>query len=271
MEDFLAWAGYGIPALFGLFLGSFANVCILRIPKEESVLRPGSHCPGCGRPIPWYDNIPLLSFLILRGRCRRCRRRISLFYPMGEAAGGLILTLAWWRAAFSPAAGGEAGDIPIRFAFLSYLWLDLWILSWIDAKHRIIPDSLSLPLLPAGLLFRYLPLFLTSGGETAGAAARLAPLREALLGAGVGGGILAALAWAGRRIYKKEAMGMGDVKLMLGAGAFLGPAGTAWALGIASLLGGLWAIALVLLRKKRWREEIPFGPFLASGIFLATL
>ncbi len=239
--------------LLGLSLGSFVNVCLHRLPEGRSLLRPGSHCPRCQAPIQWRDNVPLLSHLWLRGRCRSCGRPISLLYPAVELLAAALLLALYWRHGARP----------------FFLWAGaplttlLLAVSLIDAKHQIIPDVLSLGLLGAGLLLSpWNPLLGT------------APLPRLLwAGAGVlaGFGLMLAVAFLGRALWKKDALGGGDVKLMAALGAFLGWGGVLATLALGSFLGTLWAAALFSLKKLRRGSYLPFGPFLALAAWILWL
>ena len=224
-----------VVVLFGLVIGSFLNVVIARVPEHKSVWRPRSACPGCGAAIAWHDNIPLLSFFVLKGRCRQCRMAIPRRYPFVEAATGAAFALAYVRL-------GQTPDFVVAAAFLAMLIA----ITAIDFAHQIIPDVITLP------------------GIVAGVAANLATGRvawpESLIGIAVGGGIFFVIILASR-----GGMGGGDMKLGAMFGAFLG-----WKLGLLAVLlgvltGGVMALCLLLLGKKGRKEAIPFGPFLALG------
>ena len=221
--------------LFGLVIGSFLNVVIARLPEGKSVLRPRSACPGCGAAIAWYDNIPVLSFALLRGRCRACGMAIPRRYPIVEAATGAAFALAY----------GLLGPTP-DFVVAAALLAALIAITAIDLSHQIIPDVITLPGILAGVLSNL-------------ATGRVAWL-ESLLGIVVGGGIFLVIILASR-----GGMGGGDMKLGAMLGAFLG-----WKLGLLALLlgvltGGIVALCLLMLGRKGRKEAIPFGPFLALG------
>jgi leader peptidase (prepilin peptidase) / N-methyltransferase len=251
----------------GACIGSFLNVCIHRMPADESVVRPGSRCPGCGAPIAWYDNVPILSWIWLRARCRRCQAPIATRYPLVELATAGLAVLA--VLVFGPTV--QAG---IAFAFAAALLL----VSVIDLDHRFIPDEVSLPGILVGLAVSFLP-----GPPT--------PL-ESALGAFLGGGVLWAVAWIYERTTGIEGMGLGDVKLLAMIGAFLGWRAIPVVLVIASITGSAVGLAVMLapsgrelrrrvvrrlgrrallpfVRRAARRTEIPFGPFLAFGALLA--
>jgi leader peptidase (prepilin peptidase)/N-methyltransferase len=242
-------------AVFGAMLGSFLNVCVYRLPRNESVVRPASHCPGCGKPIAWYDNVPVLSFLLLRGRCRHCGARISPQYVLVEVAGALIWGgAAWWFGPSLPA---------VRSAVLATLALGIALT---DARHFVIPDEFSLGGLGLGLGLSFAP-----GG--------LGPV-GALVGAVVGFALLwvvkAAGDWALRRglIRGEElsqvleegerptTLGLGDLKMMAMVGSFVGWKGVLLTAFLGSLAGVVVFLPLVLLKR---RAPVPFGVFLAVG------
>ena len=225
-----------IAGLFGLTIGSFLNVCTLRWPQDESVVFPGSHCPKCGADIRWYDNVPVLGFVLLRGRCRACRGQISLQYPLVEFATGLV-----WAGMFSYA--GLSWE-----AFRGGIFLTiLFGIALSDARFYIIPDQFSIGGLLIGLAMALLP-----GG--------LAPL-QALLGALLGFGLLQIIAVGGKRMFKKDAMGGGDIKMMAMVGSFLGLAGVLLTVFLGALLGSLIFGPISYKTKKL----VPFGIFLAAG------
>jgi leader peptidase (prepilin peptidase)/N-methyltransferase len=234
LED--SWMIAGAAGLIGLLLGSFLNVCTLRWPTDESVIRPPSHCPGCGMEIRWYDNIPVLSYLILRGKCRSCGAFISPQYPIVELTTGLI-----WAGSFTQY--GVTFE-SLRGALFLTILLGIAIT---DARFYIIPDQFSLGGGLLGLALAPLP-----GGLTT---------PEALLGAGVGFGVLWMVAKAGTSLFKKEAMGGGDLKMMGMVGAFLGVPGVLLTLFLGALLGS------VVFGPISWKtgKLVPFGIFLAVG------
>lgn len=228
---FLVYAG-----LVGAAIGSFINVLVARLPAGESPVRPRSSCPACGAMIAWYDNVPILSWLILRGRCRRCRSRISIEYPLVEAGTAAIWVGVAWL--YGPSWTGLQGAVLLSIVLAIAL---------IDARHYLIPDSLSLGGLVAGLALAPLP----------GPPSVLA----SILGAVAGFGVLFAVGVAGEWVFKKPAMGGGDMKMMAMVGAFLGPAGAMLTIFLGALLGTI-VFAPVALRTDR---EVPFGVFLALG------
>ncbi|MBR4591694.1 MAG: prepilin peptidase [Elusimicrobiaceae bacterium] len=235
--------------MVGLIFGSFLNVCIYRIPREKSIAWPPSACPNCNEPIKWYDNIPVLSYLLLLGKCRHCKKPISMQYPVVELITGVLTCLFVWRFGLTVWTGAVLVAV---YALL--------ILSAIDFEFMIIPDRFSLGLIGWGLLVAWFnPNF--SG---------LWWQREltSLLGAGVGLFGVLALALIGTWLFKKEAMGGGDVKLMGGVGALIGWQGVITTIVFASFLGLVYAIFLMIFKGKKRGDAIPFGPFLSLGALI---
>ena len=231
-----AWIVSVLAGLVGLMIGSFLNVCTLRWPEDESVVFPGSHCPKCGKPIRWYDNVPVLGYMLLRGRCRACREPISLQYPLVELATGLV-----WAGMFSYAGlSFEA----LRGALLLTI---LFGIALTDARFYIIPDQFSLGGLVLGLGLAFLP-----GGIDA---------LDALIGAIVGFGLLESVAVVGKWMFKKDAMGGGDIRMMAMVGAFLGWAGVLLTVFLGALLGAVIFGPISYKTKKL----VPFGIFLAAA------
>jgi len=241
---------YFISFVLGLAAGSFSNVCILRLPKDESLWSPRSHCPRCGKTLRNIHNIPLISFLLLKGRCSYCRASISWQYPFVEALMCALFVFHAWR---------YSNDLS-RMIIADVFGFYLLTLSIIDYRHRIIPDELSLSLLGFGLLGSFWNPMLSGP-----------PSLKFLtsFGASLSGGLfMLFLAWAGEKAFKKEALGGGDVKLIAAFAAMLGWSGILGPLLIGSLTGGAVALILLILRKKRLGETLPFGPFLSLGAYL---
>jgi len=228
-------------------LGSFLNVCIARLPRGESVVYPASHCPRCRAPIRAYDNIPLVSFVVLRGRCRDCRAPISWRYPLVEALAAAAGLVVLWR--LGPSWEGLRALV---------LVLALIAVTFTDLEHRMIPDWITLPGILVGLAFQLYP-------------APWSGLADGLLGAVVAGGLFYAIAWLSPRVFGKEGMGGGDIKLAAMMGAFLGLKVVIVAIYAGVLVGGVSAVALLVLGLARFREHIAFGPFLALGGVVAAL
>jgi len=232
-----------IGALFGAIFGSFLNVCILRLPAEQSVVRPPSRCPKCGYELRWYDNVPIVSWLLLGGKCRSCRTPISIQYPLIE----LVTALIWAGFAWSLGPSLELARGAVFFTILLGIAMT-------DAREYIIPDEFSVGGLAAGLLFA-LP-----GGYH--------PIGDALLGAAAGFGLLYLVAIGGKAVFKEEAMGGGDIKMMAMVGAFTGWTGVLLTIFLGSLLGTLIFVPLALIGKKKL---VPFGVFLALGAAVTYL
>jgi len=233
-----------IIAVFGAVVGSFLNVCIRRIPQEESIVRPGSHCPACKTPIRPYDNVPLLSFILLRGRCRACGEAIGLRYPLVE-----LLTAVAFVALF--VRFGITIDFGVAAAFVAALIA----ISFIDLDHRIIPDVISLP----GIVIGFVLALIGLGPSW----------QDSLGGILIGGGFLWAVAEAYYRATGREGMGGGDIKLLAMVGAFLGWQSVLLVLLISSLTGSVVGGLLMFVRGEDSKLPIPFGPFLAAGAVVA--
>jgi len=236
----------------GLVLGSFLNVCIHRLPLGLSVVRPRSRCPGCGEDIRWYQNIPVLSWAVLRGRCAGCRQPISIRYPFVEALSAALCLAAWLIYGATPA-------FPIAAGFA----LAMVVLFFTDYDHQLLPDAITLSGLVVGLAVAWFNPFLR--GEEWRA------VWSALSGAAIGSGML----WGFGAIYGKlrgvEAMGLGDVKMMAMVGAFTGPAGVLFTIFGGSLVGAIFGLAMVPLRGRSLQDTLPFGCFLAPAALLALL
>lgn len=239
----------------GLIAGSFFNVLIWRLPRHESVVRPPSHCPACNRPIRPWENIPVVSYILLRGKCAGCRKNISPLYPFIElltAAAALFL----WHTVAASRSSDWLHDAHIGLQCLALLVMIP--LTAIDIRHYILPDSITLPLFGAAIAAAFLP------GDTT-------PL-QAVFGTVAGGGTLFGMGWLGKIIFRKgDAMGGGDIKLLAAAGALWGPKIALLSIFFGALIATLGALALVVSRRLREDHRIPFGPFLAVGIWIAVL
>ena len=248
-------------AIIGLVVGSFLNVCIARLPVFRSVV-PRSACPQCGTGIAWFDNIPVLSWLILRGSCRTCQGTISPGYPLIELLMGCLALLLFVRIV--PNANVlDAAHLAAWVVYLGFFGA-LVVACYSDIRHRIIPDETSLYALPVALLCAALLDQLGYSGWPAPG------LRQAFWGATLGGGFLGATGWAARRVYGPDALGMGDIKLVAAIGAFLGalPAVVAVLLG-ASLLGAITGLVALVWTQRR--VYAPFGPALAAASIVYVL
>jgi leader peptidase (prepilin peptidase)/N-methyltransferase len=235
---------YATVAALGALVGSFLNVCIYRLPRGESTVWPGSHCPACAAPIAWYDNVPLLSYFWLFGRCRSCHASISMRYPVVEAANaaGYVIILAVFGPSWTALLYG-------------ILFSALLVVTGTDLTHKIIPNVVTVPGIVLGLVGAgtVLPTGLVNG----------------LLGIAVGGGILWSLAWASPYLFGKEGMGGGDIKLLAMIGAFLGWKPALLTIMIGSLSGSIIGVGLIGFGIMKRDEYIPFGPFLVLGALVS--
>jgi leader peptidase (prepilin peptidase) / N-methyltransferase len=240
-----------LASVFGLMAGSFFNVVIYRMPRGESVVWPPSKCQTCGYRIPFYLNMPVLAWLILRGKCKSCGAPISAQYPLIEALTGAV---AGGVAAFFAFAhpGADLGFM-LAFAYLALATIPIFV---IDIRHFLIPDLLTYPGIALGLALSFIP----DG---------LAP-SQSLIGAAGAGGILWSIGFAASFILKKEAMGLGDVKLAAMAGALFGLQTALFGLIFASLLGCLVGVPVLLMRRLDENRHIPFGPFICVGTAVAA-
>ena len=235
---------YVVAFVLGTIIGSFLNVCIHRLPRRESIVWPASRCPACGQAIAIYDNVPLLSYLWLRARCRVCRARISLRYPVIELANGVGYGLLLWH--FGP------GWSTVIYAVLLS---SLLVVTAIDLEHQIIPDVITLPGIGLGLLCASTVLSVGFVNSVAGIL--------------VGGGLLWVLAWLSPYLFGKEGMGGGDIKLLAMIGAFLGWRPVLLTVMVGAIVGSIVGLGLIGFRLMRRDEYLPFGPFLALGAVVA--
>ena len=244
--------------ILGAIIGSFLNVCIFRIPRDKSIVRPGSSCPGCGAPIRFYDNIPLISYLIiLRGKCRKCGEPISIRYAAVE-----LLTALLFAAIV--ALFGLSVDAAAALIFACILI----VISFIDLEFQIIPDIFSLGGLLLGMILSFVrtpPFF---GQEILVPFGSLPAILQSLLGVLLGGGILYAIARLYEVVRKAEGMGGGDIKLLAMIGAFCGITGVVFSLVAGSIVGALVGLPLMLIKGKDTKYAVPFGPFLSLGALL---
>jgi leader peptidase (prepilin peptidase)/N-methyltransferase len=233
--------------IVGSCIGSFLNVCVYRIPLDRSVISPGSHCSACGAPIPWYNNLPVLSWLFLRGRAACCGTRIDARYAVVELGTGLLFLALWLRF-------GSAD--PVAAVIYAVMCSGLIAGCLIDLDHFIIPDRFTFGGCVAGFIACALHPALM-GQKTA-----LSGFSWSLGSAIIGALILQAIGWAGTLIFKKEAMGMGDVKFIAAICAFLGTMSISWTLPVSSMVGAVLGLSLILWQRGAWGTRIPFGPFL---------
>lgn len=226
----------------GLVVGSFLNVCISRLPEERSIIFPPSHCPKCGKELKAYDLIPVLSYLLLGGRCRACGKRISLRYPIVEALTAVLFLAFYFKLGIS------AGY------FLSILFASILIvISFIDIEHMFIHDILVLSGIAAGVLYSALN----------------ASLAGSLQGICFGFLFMFLVGYGAKYMFKKEALGDGDIKLMVMLGSFIGMERSLWAITIASIAGSIIGITLILFGRIKRQDYIPFAPFLAMGALIS--
>ncbi len=258
---FVAIYANAVVLVFGAILGSFLNVVIVRWPKEESIVRPRSACPRCGRLIAWYDNIPILSFLLLRARCRHCGQPISWRYPLVEGLTAVLSLLVFHRFVgdVTHMKPGEVGAYLLYFGFVA----GLVAITFIDLEHYLIPDVITLTSIPVGILGVWAVQDVP--GVPTG-------VRGSVIGALVGGGSLYLLRLVYQLIRKHEGMGLGDVKMLAMIGTFLGPhPALVFVIFVSSFLGSVVGIVMMVLRGKGLKFALPFGPFLAVGAIVYLL
>lgn len=231
--------------LLGLIVGSFLNVCIYRLPRRESVNWPGSHCTACNRPLSWYENVPIISWLVLRARCRTCGESISVVYPLVELITGVLFVAGYAIYGWTPM-------LAVRLAFACAMV----VLFAIDLRHHLLPNIITVPGIVIGFL---LSLFLPPGWKAS------------LIGLIAGGGVLFAIAEGYYRLRGVEGLGMGDVKMLSMIGAFLG-----WKLMLVTLIlgsfaGSLIGVGVIALGRGGMKAALPFGTFLAVGALTAAV
>ncbi|KAF0123202.1 MAG: leader peptidase (prepilin peptidase) / N-methyltransferase [bacterium] len=234
---------YLIPFIFGTIVGSFLNVCIFRLPKKQSIVSPFSYCPNCHKPIKFYHNIPILSFLFLGGKCSNCREPISYRYPVVELLAGLLSLALFLKFGLSLS----------YFVYLTFS-ASLLVITFIDIDHQIIPDVITLP----GIILGFtVSLFLP--GMT---------FMDSIIGIAAGGGGLFLVAMGYHLLTKREGMGVGDIKLISMIGAFLGIKGVILTIFLGSLFGSSVGLAVMIKEKRDRRYAVPFGPFLTIGALI---
>ena len=241
--------------LFGLVVGSFLNVCIYRIPRRKSIVVPSSRCPSCNNPVQPRDNIPILSFILLKGRCRFCRERISFKYPFVEFLNAILYVIILWR--FGPQL---SWSLLIYAIFVS----SLIVITFIDLEHQIIPDIITLPGVVLALIFGSTILPDPFSGVDLN-------FKTSIAGVLLGGGLFYAIGVLGTAVFKQEAMGGGDIKMMAMVGGFLGWKGVILTTFLGSLLGSVIGIFLIITKGKKMGSKIPFGPYLAFGAIITLL
>ncbi|MFH0800053.1 MAG: prepilin peptidase [Pseudomonadota bacterium] len=243
------WFFYTFAGMIGAVLGSFANVCIVRMPRGRSIVRPSSHCPHCGHRLRWKENIPILSFILLQGRCRGCGRKISVRYPMVELICAALSMLTWWHFRH---------PLPY-FIYLCLFVIPLVIITFIDLKHLIIPDEISIS-----------GIFVGAGAHIflAGPGHREAAALDSLLGALAGSLALFLVALVYEKLKKQEGLGGGDIKLIAMLGAFFGWKAALFMLLFSSILGSIVGLLLIVILRKDMKYAMPFGPFLVAAGFV---
>ena len=250
---------------WGACIGSFLNVCIYRIPIDLSVVTPGSHCPVCKKPIKWYQNIPIFSYIFLGGKCANCGTKISPRYVLVELLVALLFLLVWLKFNIYPGPR-PLGLIPITDPkLIPVYWLvitGLVLGTFVDFEHMIIPDRVTLGGIVCGLICSALVPSLHGQTEW------LPSLVQSGIGAAVGWGSLWSVAVLGEFIFKKEAMGFGDVKLMGAIGAFFGWQAVLFTIIISSFAGSIVGIALILSGRKEMQSKIPYGPYISLAALL---
>ena len=251
--------------LVGLCVGSFLNVCIARMPEDRSVVKPASHCPACGHAIRPWDNIPVISWIFLRAKCRDCGTKISVLYPMIELLTGIVFWLVFCRVV--PDMGALTAGHLLAAALLCAFSAMLIGLTFIDLRHYIIPDEFSIYSAPIGI-FGFWAVAVLGADPVVGASG----WQDATVGAFIGSGFLLAIMGAYWLVRRQEGMGMGDVKLVAMMGAFLGAApAVPFILVVASMLGALVGVGLVLFGGRGLKTAVPFGPFLALAAMIYVL
>ena len=257
--------------ILGSVIGSFLNVCIYRLPMGESIVFPPSHCTSCGRAIRFYNNIPILSYLMLKGKCRDCGSRISIQYPLVELLSGVALTGLYYKF-----------GLTLDLLFYAMLTYSLIVITFIDLGHMIIPNAITIPGAAAGLIYNALITDWEKSRDLLGAFSwslenffgvlNEVPFLDSVFGLITGGGILFLIAFLYIAVRKQEGMGMGDVKLLAMIGAFLGWKGVVFVMLVSSLLGTIIGLSIILYKKGDLKYALPFGPFLslAAVIYVFT-
>ena len=247
----------------GLCVGSFLNVCIWRLPRRESIVSPPSHCPKCDHKIRWYENIPLLSWTFLKGRCSNCKAPISIRYFCVELLTGLMFLSVWWKV---HSLENLREDLLIPFLVSNLVIVVLVVLTaFIDWDHRIIPDKVNYPVIVFGFgAALFTPLLWNT-------ISRFKALTFSCASVFVCAGILAVFAIVGKKIFKKDALGWGDIKYIAAVAAVLGPWACFFTVLCGSIIGSIAGLILIAMKKGKLRTGIPFGPALAFGTYLWIL
>ena len=251
----------GLLSILGLFsfglgacIASFLNVVIWRVPRGESIVSPPSHCPKCNAPIKWYQNIPILAWLALRGKCANCRALISPRYILIELLGGVLFLAAFWKYGTDGGLASAAQN-----TLVAWIWIALMIVgSMIDFDHKLLPDFVTV----GGMV-----LGVAVGGVDSCRLQSIAPIAVSIAGLVSGFGLLWLIRWLGSKAFKREAMGMGDVFLMGAVGALFGPVAVLVTLILSSVFGSVVGLSMVALSKTKFGKfvEIPYGPYICMG------
>jgi len=259
-------SGLALALLLGLLVGSFLNVCIYRWPRDESVVKPRSHCPSCEKTIAWHDNIPVLSYILLKGRCRHCQAAITVQYPIVELLNALLFGYVFWRHGFDPAG--------LKLVLFGSMMLVLIFTDW---QEYILPDEITIG--GAVIGWALSPFILLDGGPwrlvlmifqkeyPPWVVSMLESVGASLLIAG----FLFLLGESYYRIRKVEGLGFGDVKMVAMIGAFWGFGDTFFTLILGSIVGSLTGIAIVVLARKGWNYALPFGSYLGATAIVVSL
>ncbi|UCH79948.1 MAG: prepilin peptidase [Nitrospiraceae bacterium] len=245
---------YIIFFIFGSLIGSFLNVCIYRVPEGRSIVTPSSRCSSCGSPIRFYDNIPVLSFIFLGGKCRDCKTKLSFQYPLVE-----FLNAALYVFALDTFGLGSISVLSTYLVFIS----TLIVIFFIDLEHQIIPNSITYPGMPIAVLLGSTIL------PDPFSRTDLLGFTSSITGFIAGGGSYYLIAVMGKAIFKKDAMGGGDIKMMAMVGGLLGWKSIILTTFLGSLLGSVIGISLIMMKGREWGSKIPFGPYLAIGALIS--
>lgn len=254
---FIDWYFTFVVFLFGACWGSFLNVCIYRIPAELSVVKPRSRCPKCMTDLAWRDNIPIFGWLVLGGKCRYCKAPISARYPSIELLTAVLFTWVWLQYPLM-----VDSDLDFRFAAYWVLVFGLVLGSMVDVDEMWLPDRCTIGGMIIGPILSFLIPAL-HGADTA-----VVALIRSLVGLVVGFGLLWSVGFFGKMVFKKEAMGFGDVKLMGALGAFLGFESIVFIVFVSSLLGSIIGVSLIAMGQKEWQSRLPFGPYIALAALI---
>ena len=262
---------YILSFIFGSIIGSFLNVCIYRLPREESIAYPRSHCTSCDQSISFYNNIPILSYLFLNGKCSNCKSKISLRYPIVEILTGLLFLATVWSF-------GLTTQTLFYLIFLS----SIVAITFIDLEHMIIPNVITYPGIIVGILYNALKTDWDNSSESISkfsfgiqdffSLLNELPILNSLFGVILGAGILLVIAYSYEIIKKRQGMGMGDVKLLAMIGAFFGWEGVLFVIFLGSILGSVIGISIIIAKRGDLKYALPFGPFLsiAAVIYIFT-